>query len=435
MKQFGDRSGALQDGRSSALTASAARIEGIDVLRGIALLGLPIMNVVAFAMPVAAYLNPTVYSSSSDPTSLMNHLLFSFNYLFADQKFMGLFTLLFGASVGLLAERSSASERHPAAVHYLRNFWLIVIGFCHGWYLWDGDVLLIYGAIAFLIYPLLQLETRHLTVLAIVSLLLSSWLLDFDDVSAASIGADARAELQWLYSPDSIQIDKQLAIYRGSYGDITAALRPAEEGGVETTAGSDVLLEYGYALVLRIFGMMSLGLAMFRSGLFHIGDGSGPLSLTHRRLLTAGIFIALPLGLSGAAFGLYWNYSNAWNIDAYFGFGQLPLDLSAMVQAPGYACLILLMLRRGLLRPVQSRLALVGRMALTNYLTQTLICVFLFYGYGLGLYGSLSRAELLPVVGLIWTLQILWSKWWLTRFRSGPVEWLWRIATKGRVGS
>jgi uncharacterized protein len=138
------------------------RIEGIDLLRGFALLGLPTMNMVVFSMPSSAYINPTSFTE----LSFLNDFLFSFFHLFSDQKFMGLFALLFGASILLLTNKSKGSGKRPSFIHYSRMFWLFVFGILHSLYLWDGDVLALYAILGCLLYPLKSMRARWLLLIA-----------------------------------------------------------------------------------------------------------------------------------------------------------------------------------------------------------------------------------------------------------------------------
>ncbi|GAA3955141.1 DUF418 domain-containing protein [Allohahella marinimesophila] len=399
--------------------ASPSRIASLDVLRGLALLGLPTMNIIVFAMPSAAYVNPQAWGDGN----ALNDILFGFFYLFADQKFMGLFTLLFGASMLLLAEQSEVSGRNAASVHYRRTFWLLVIGLMHAWYLWEGDVLQIYAMIALLLYPFRYLNPLTLLVIAACALNVTLYLSHFPDISEATIGADGRYDLKAYFQPDIAQVEEQRAMYLGSHEDTVAAVRGtlATEFTDSEHSADLILAKGGLAMLVKVFGMMCLGMALYKLGVLQ----GWRTSREYRRL--AGICLGIGLPLTG--FGLWWNYAQQWNMDAWYAFGMIPQHLGAVFMTVAYAALVLLALRTVLPKSMATALAAVGRMALTNYLMQSLICALLFYGYGLGLYGSLSRLELLPIIVGIWCGQILLSLIWLRYFLQGPVEWLWRTLT------
>ncbi len=400
-----------------------SRIASLDVLRGLALLGLPTMNIIVFAMPAAAYVNPWAWGEAHD----MNELLFGFFYLFADQKFMGLFTLLFGASLLLLAEKSESRGCSPAAIHYRRSFWLLIIGLAHTWYLWEGDVLQIYAMMALLLYPFRHLNALSLMAIAACAINLSLYLSYFTDISEASIGTEGRQDLQAWFQPDMSQIAEQRATYLGSYEDTVAAARGTLAPDVSSSEHNADLIwaTLGLALLVRVFGMMCLGMALYKLGVLQ-----GWRSTRDYRWIAG---IGLAAGLAITAFGLWWNYAQRWSMDAWYAFGTIPQSLGAVLMTVAYAALIILALRYLMASAVTKALAAVGRMALTNYLMQSLICALIFYGYGLGLYGSLSRLELLPIIAGLWCVQILFSIIWLRYFMQGPVEWLWRTLTYFRL--
>jgi uncharacterized protein len=143
----------------------------------------------------------------------------------------------------------------------------------------------------------------------------------------------------------------------------------------------------------------------------------------------------LALGTTITAAGLVYNYSNAWNMDTYFRFGMTFKEVGSTFMVIGYMSLIVLAHQRGMISRLASWISPVGQMALTNYLMQSVICALIFYGYGLGLYGSVSRLELLPIIVGIWVFQIGFAGFWLSLFKQGPIEWIWRNLTYMRIQS
>jgi uncharacterized protein len=188
------------------------RVQSIDFLKGVALLGFPTLNIIVFSMSIGAYLNPYANGDSG----LVNDLIFSFFNLFADQKFMGIFSALFGASVMLLADKNKIAGRHAGRIHYSRTFWLIVFGFLHGWFLWEGDVLMIYGIIALILYPVKRLNTVFIVHATAILLSVLAYMTHYDDISADNYGTDMRAQLVELYSPSDEQ-SKTCCIEREYY--------------------------------------------------------------------------------------------------------------------------------------------------------------------------------------------------------------------------
>jgi len=384
------------------------RFESIDIIRGVALLGLLTMNLISFSMPTAAYLNPLVYMSDAP----LNDFLFGFYHIFSDQKFMGMFSLLFGASVILLSEKTSSSQRSPAAIHYQRNIWLLLIGLAHGFYLWEGDVLIIYAFAALFLYPLKNLGAATLIMAAALFLAYSSYLdgnFEFNQYSLA--------EARQFFSPDQVQIQNQIDIYQGSY----QSQLEYRLDGEESSKGAEFLGQFIVATLFRAFGMMCLGMALYKLGLLQ-----GRLSPGRYKTLA---LIGLGIGLPIMVYSLIWNQQQQWQLQSFFNGGLVFNDIASPFMVLGYIALIVLWCNSPSLPKLKSRLQKIGQMALTNYLLQSLLATTIFYGYGFGLFGQVSRLELIPIMLAIWAFQLWFSSWWLSRFRQGPVEWLWRSAT------
>lgn len=399
------------------------RLQNIDILRGFALLGLPTMNMIVFAMPFAAYLNPFALGE----TSAMDHILFSFFYLFADQKFMGLFTLLFGTSMVLLSEKMQQAGRKAAGVHYIRSFWLLLIGFLHAWFIWEGDVLMFYAAAAFVLYPFKNLPNHFLLALSTILLTSAVYLTVHQDVSEETLGEAARQELMAVYSPSPEQIEQQSALLLGDYQDTVSSARSQFESdpSPQLKAAEIALGQMGVSVMVKILGMMCLGMWLFKSGIIQ-GHKS---TLFYRRLAIAGCLFGLTL----SSINLFWNYTQNWQIDAYFQYGMFIKEIGSILMTLGYVGLINLAIKVNWFARLQLWLTYVGQMALTNYLMQSVVCAFIFYGYGLGLHGSLSRLELIPIILGLWVTQIFLSVLWLSHCKQGPLEWLWRCLTYFKV--
>jgi uncharacterized protein len=395
------------------------RVQSIDFLRGVALLGLPTLNIVVFSMPIGAYLNPYANGDSG----LINDLIFSFFNLFADQKFMGIFSALFGVSVMLLADKNKIAGKHAGRIHYSRTFWLIAFGFLHGWFLWEGDVLLVYGIIALVLYPVKRLNTALLVCVTVILLSVSAYMTHYDDISADNYGIDMRAQLAELYSPSDEQKQQREAMMLGSHTDTVSEFRaqftePTAEAHEEEPRA---LTRLGISGMTKIWGMMCLGMLLFKLGI--VQGNRTPKFYQYVGITSAAI------GITITAMGLIWNYTHQWNIDAYFRFGMTFKELGSTFMTVGYICLLLWVYQRGSIQRLANWISRVGQMALTNYLTQSLLCALIFYGYGFGLYGSLSRIELLPIIVGIAVFQVGLSVLWLRFYKQGPIEWIWRTLT------
>lgn len=399
----------------SEIAVNSGRIQSIDVLRGFALLGLLSMNIISFSMPNIVYYNPTAIMSDSS----IDPIMFGMQFVLADQKFMAIFSLLFGASTLLILRRTNASYGNLAALHFKRNFWLIVFGFLHGLFLWEGDVLLIYGFSALALYfvrnirPSVQASLGLLLFLtpAIYSLFMG-WLVPYLDQSSI-------LWLQSYWSPPTHELTKDIALYQGDYW---SQLIYRFEGGAQPNITNDGKELHGLGQLIDFFcrsiGMMCLGMAAFKTGII-----SGHKAASFYVNLTVwGLGIGIPLSVMG----LYLFYQYEFEAIYVLFIGRIPNQLATLFIAFGYVGLITLWCQTQKFAYLRFCLAAIGKMALTNYIAQTLICSYLFYGFGLGLYGQMNRLELFVIMVAIWCFQICASVVWLRFFVYGPIEWLWR---------
>ncbi len=390
--------------------AETARIDAIDVLRGFALLGILVMNIQVFAMPQAAYFNPTAYGDLEGE----NLYVWLAGRMLADQKFMAIFSMLFGAGIVLMAERAEA-RGGAARLHYRRMGYLLVIGLLHAYLLWHGDILFTYAICGFAVYPLRHLSPGWLAALGTTLLAVGS---------ACSVAAGLSLEY-WpkealtaftadLWRPTPEMIDSSLAAFRGSWLD-QQPVRSAEAFAFQTF----VLITWGF---WRAGGLMLMGMALFkrdvlsarRSPRFYAG------------LIAAAVAVGLPL----QAYGLSLDFERGWPVWSFFIGAQFNYWPSITVSL-GYIGLVMLACRTPVLRRFTRPFAAVGQTALTNYLLQSVLCTTIFYGHGLGWFGSVDRLGQMGLVAGVWTVQLVASPLWLRRFRFGPVEWAWRSLAYG----
>ncbi|MBA4048332.1 MAG: hypothetical protein C0476_07320, partial [Sphingomonas sp.] len=392
----------------------ADRIATLDIVRGVAVMGILTMNIVAFGMPQAAYFNPRAYGGDTG-VDLIAYLV---NFVLFDGKMRGLFSFLFGASALLVIERAEAQEQSAARIHYARMAWLLVFGLLHLYLFWWGDILNHYALIGMFLFLFRAWDITALVRLAITLIAVQTLLLAGLPVAVAMNAADAsrpnataeaieaRQNFENSFGkPEPKEIASELAAYRGSFTDALA--KRAEDGATPVLGAL-------FAVGMETLAYMLLGMALFKSGMLR---GVWPVA-RYRRWLMIGFGIGIP---AYAAIG--WFVASA-------GFSAFAIALGVLLLAMpfrplmimGWASLIILLARgRGWLT---DRLAAAGRMAFTNYLMTTILCTSFFNGYGLGFFGYLGRAELYLVVFAVWALILLWSKPWLARFHYGPFEWL-----------
>ncbi|MEX1033902.1 MAG: DUF418 domain-containing protein [Cellvibrionaceae bacterium] len=385
------------------------RINSLDVLRGLAVLGILVMNIQAFSMPMASYVNPSAWGSLEG----INGVVWYLSHLLADQKMMALFSMLFGAGIILFSERVAAQGGSATAYHYRRNFWLLLFGAAHAYLLWFGDILFLYAICAFLLYPLRNLRPRNLVVLALVFLSVSSVIYLLMGMALPTLPETVVAEgILPSWRPDAQQLATEIAAYQGGWADQMTARLPAT-----LEMHTFVFLIWGF---WRAAGMMLLGMALYRTGVL-TAQASNTVYL---RFLAAAAVVGLPV----VAFGIHWNFSNNWGLESMFLGYQFNYWGSILVSL-GWMAGTVLLLKHQRLTGLTNRLAAVGRMAFTNYIMHTLLCGFIFYGHGLGLFAQVERVGQIAFVFGIWALQLWLSPIWLKHFRFGPLECLWRSLT------
>lgn len=396
-----------------APVAATERIQVLDVLRGFALLGIFLMNVEFFSRSLLDV------SSGIDPgLAGVDWLADAFVYVFVRGKFWTLFSLLFGMGFAVMLARAEAAGRPFAGLYLRRTAGLALIGLAHGLFVWSGDILLSYAmaAVALLLFRNTPVTRLWKWGVVLYGLLAALMLLGAAGMAAA--GADPQA------APAS-----------GGGGEAAAleALRSAEVAAYASGTYAEAnavraayFLEHlgnNVFLVPMVVGMFLLGAWLVRSGAM-----ADPAA--HRRLF---VRLAAWGGAVGLALTLW---SVAVDPDPVMdpgAGGAVPMFAMALhvlgspLMALAYVGLVVLAWARGV--RWLAVLAPAGRMALTNYLLQSVVGTLLFYGYGLGLWGDVSRAGQTLIVLVVFALQVAASHWWLARFRFGPAEWLWRAFT------
>ena len=392
------------------------RIPSLDVVRGVAVMGILLANLPAFGLPISAYFSP-LPAGGSGPAELAIWLA---NFVLVEGKMRGLFTFLFGASMLLVVERAEASGRDPLATHAARMGALFVLGLAHLYLVWWGDILAHYALVGMIAFAFRHLSTRALVQVGLLLLGISvlwsmlGWAALLEsaarDTPARAAAADQFARAFGI--PPASELAAEINAMRGSWADNFRWRQSTADSPLAT-------IEH---LGLQTLSAMLLGMAAFRSGLL-----TGEWSRSRYRRWAV---ISLGLALAGyLALGLA--TLNSGFDPAYIFLGSIvasqPLRIVGVV---GYAALVILMMRPG--GWITTRVAAVGRAAFTNYLGTSVIVTAIFYGWGLGLFSSLSRAQIYLVAPVVWLVMLAWSKPWLDRFAFGPMEWLWRSLARGR---
>jgi len=393
--------------------APAERILSLDVLRGFAVLGILIMNIQSFSMIQAAYINPTAYGDLSG----WNKWVWILSHIFASEKFMTLFSIMFGAGIVLLTQRIESKSLKSAGVHYRRSLWLLVIALVHAYCFWYGDILFVYSLSALLVYLFRKASPRKLLIAGLIVISVASLIYIFFGWSIPYWPPEALQQNMMTWKPGAEAVAKEIAAYQGNWLDQMSFRVPASIFH-ETFL---IFFYYGW----RVVGLMLIGMAFFKWGI---------LSAQRSRrfyiwAMVSGFGIGLPIVISG----VMRNFAADWALEFSMFFGWQFNYWGSLLVAFGYIGAVMFFCQSGLLSWLMRLLANVGRMALSNYLIQTLICTILFYGHGFGLYGRVERTGQSMIIVSIWIFQIIFSWLWMRSFRFGPAEWLWRSLTYKKI--
>lgn len=426
-----------ENGRPLGPIAPTARIGSLDALRGLAVLGILPVNIITLAHPPSLFMIP----DRSGGAAGLDRAMWLVSHLLFEQKFITLFSMLFGAGLLMMAERAGASGRSPAAVHYRRMLWLLVFGLLHAYLVWFGDILVYYAICGSIVYPLRRLKSRWLIAIGAVLVVATGGFAVMNGVMMDWMRGQA-AQADALEAAGE-EVPAQTAMMREEWRKTEEQLLPtpekiAKDDEAMTGSWLDATpLRAKYAFESQTFyflawglwwvtGMMCLGAALQRLGLF---DASRRPLRFHLLLMAGGYAVGLPIVYLGALR----QQADGFDIVRYFQGTILYNHFGSFAVALGHVGLVMTMWTLRL--RIARWLANVGRMALTNYLAQSVLFTLVFSGFGLGLYEQrLGRAQIWLIVLGIWAVQIVWSGLWLARFRMGPMEWLWRSLTYGRAG-
>jgi len=398
---------AVPDSASPAVGAD--RIEALDVLRGIAILGILLMNIQSFGMPSAEYMNPAVRGLPEG----LDRALWLLTHVLADSKFITLFSLLFGVGIAVFAQRLEARGRRPSGLHYRRMGWLWLIGMLHGYLLWYGDILVSYAVCGAVVFLLRNLGSRWL-------LLIGGGMIAVPSLGLAGLAAflphappEALTGMAETWQPTAEAIARELEAMRGGW------LTQMPQRAGETLAMQTVV--HLFFVAWRSGGLMLVGMACLRGGVVTAARST--------RFYLAMVAVGAGVGLPLIAFGAVRNLQAGFAMEYSMVHGMQFNYWGSLLLASAYLAVVMLLVRSRALPALRARLAATGRMAFSNYLAQTVIGTTIFYGHGLGLFGAVERWQQLLMVLAVWALQLVVSPWWLARFRFGPMEWLWRSLT------
>lgn len=409
-------------GGVNAPVGAADRIATLDFIRGIAVMGILAANITAFGQPFEAYMYPAAFlTDPGDPGGWM----WIAQFVLIDGKMRGLFTLLFGAGLYLFMERAWANGA-TRKLQAWRLAILMVFGMVHFYFIWPGDILFYYAlfgliALACLKWPVKQQFAVGLTAYLVGAVLYLGltmpWLIVDTSYGASSpemleTRAGMIAGIEEALAAGDVP---NTAIASGNYAALVAHRITQQWHEPWTNAilfGAETL------------PLMLLGMALYRMGFFSGAYDPQAMKRWGWAGLIAGALVHLAIGLVVQAGG----FTFYGTLAGFIAWTPLPrlmmvLGLAALMVAysPGW---------HGWLA---ERVRAAGRAAFTNYLGTSIVMMFVFHGWALGLFGELNRPQLYLVVLIACAVMLAWSKPWLDRFYYGPLEWLWRCLTYRRL--
>ena len=413
---FGDAPAAI------APVSAAERIDTLDFIRGLAVMGILAANIVAFGQPFDAYMYPAAFKvDAGDPGGWM----WIVQFILIDGKMRGLFTLLFGAGMYLFMEKAWARGA-TRKLQAWRLAILMAFGMIHFFFIWPGDILFYYALFGFIALPCLKWSVKTQLRVGLAGYMLGvllyagltmPWLIV--DTAFGESSPEMLAQRKEMIA----EIDQTLA-----HSDVP---NNAIASGDYATLVMHRLTEQWNELLLNalLFGfetlpLMLIGVALYRMGFFSGAFDRATLLRWGWIGVIAGGLVHLAIGLVVQAGG----FTYYGTLAAFVAWSPLPrlwmvLGMAALLVAYAPSA-------TGWLG---ERVRAAGRAAFTNYLGTSIVMMFVFHGWALGLFGQLNRPQLYIVVALAWVLMLAWSKPWLDRYRYGPLEWLWRCLTYGKV--
>lgn len=398
------------------------RIATLDILRGFALFGILLVNMEFFGTPVYRVVTDVELWTSAIDRAAEIAIVF-----FAEGKFYSLFSFLFGLGFSIQMLRAESRGARIAPLYARRLAILLGIGIVHAFLLWMGDILITYALLGFLLLLFRKRSPRALLIWAAALLLIPVIL------NGAIVGLLALGRAQPEVARD---IEKQFAEddahYRAQFDASMAAYRSPNYGDIFRQRAADVAWLYSPEVLIfgrempNILAMFLLGLYAGRRGIFHRTAEHLPFIQKVQRW---GFILGF-IGTAGYTLGTELSNPSQPSVmsflaTAFFAFGGPALSLF-------YASTLTLLVQQSRWREQLAPLGAMGRMALTNYLLQSIICTTIFYGYGLGFFGRIGPAMGIALTIVIYGIQIPLSVWWLSQFKMGPAEWLWRTLTYGK---
>jgi uncharacterized protein len=418
------------------------RIDIIDIIRGVALLGILILNIPYFSME-EYYSEPWVQDTSNT-----NFWVHAVNIIFFEGKMRALFSMVFGAGIVLFTTNKEKAGKSATWLFYKRMIWLTLFGLAHAHLiLWLGDILYFYGLIGMLAFLFRKMKPKYLAMgvplVAVIGFVANTLFmqkirgeyLDYKEAIAlqeagSELGEKELASIEaWEETrkemiPNKEEVVENTALMKGSYSDVASHIRPKAWDGQ---------FKYLIFSVWDMLALMLLGIALYKWGFLTMQW----TQTQYKKTIWIGYGIGLPLVI----FSFIYNTIHFPNVETALKFFEehsinwvaLIYDFQRILIMMAHVALVILIYQKGYFTRLMNGLRAVGQLAFTNYVMHSVICTLVFFGYGLNQYAEWEYYQLYYLVIAIWIFQLIISPIWLKYFLFGPLEWLWRCLTYGRL--
>lgn len=414
-------------------TSDNERISSLDILRGIAVLGILIMNIVGFGLAFAND-DPTVAGGASGA----NLFIWAFNEVFVEGTMRGLFTMLFGLGFLLFISRGEkkGAGLMTADYYYRRILWLLVFGVIHAYILlWHGDILFTYAICGMMLFAFRTASPKFLIIFGVLLLFVGTLKYVDDYMNVHEIqqhGKEAEA-----LAEKNIQLNDAQTFALEEWKSIKSKNAEVKQENKIMRQDYLSIMKYRYPRSIRnqtvnlfnyniwdSLAFMLFGMAFYTWGILQARRSYN----FYIYMMVIGYTIGLTVNISEISMIVSSNFD-----PVVLSKSKLTFHLGRLFTTFGHIGLIMIFVKSGFFRFGQNALANVGRMAFTNYLGQTVICGIIFMGFGFGQFGKMQRYELYYVVVAVWIFQLIFSSLWLRYFKYGPMEWIWRCLTYSKI--
>lgn len=390
----------------------------LDVLRGFAILGIFIANSGGFSL----YMFMEESSKNALFTASADHYTDYFLTAFIDGKFYSLFSLLFGIGFTIILDRNESSGKNPLPYFYRRVFLLALFGLAHIYLLWEGDILLLYAIIGMVLPLFRKLKDKTLIIISI-ALIFTPLLIDFGKVIT-----DGKLNLAAPLTALALEADAKTGITEENFR--TYLIDNTTYESVLNWCRGGIFWRYEYIVssnrIPKVLAMFLLGLVVGRSMIYKNLESQKVLLM---KLMKRGFVIGIPASLALAYFSkdeIYLPKAKGLWDTLFYAISVIPLSIA-------YTSSICILYMNVKWKKILSPMAAVGRMALTNYIMQTVFGIFIYYGLGLGMATKFGPALFVPIALIVYFIQIVYSNLWFQYFKYGPLEWVWRQLTYGKM--